>query len=253
VIGLARRADQWRGGSLCWTLRPIAWISGNLKGRVSADGDNSNNPSYDIILEAARALFVEKGFQDTSMGAIARRAEVVRATVYNNFRDKDAILAMIVQRYQQGYAAIPERLRGRLEAGESSFELIEATIREAFEWRMANAKIRPLLDLAKALPNNAAWNEANRAADDAMQRWIRSIFRRDEKRGVLHEGLNTQFAAAALYRMIDAALASSDVNASRATVRSTVRQLALLLWHAAYQVEPDRPAVESPKASATGV
>jgi AcrR family transcriptional regulator len=218
---------------------------------VSENGDNSNNPSYDTILEAARALFVEKGFRETSMGAIARRAEVVRATVYNNFRDKDAILATIVQRYQQGYAAIPERLRGKLEAGDSSFDLIEATIREAFEWRMANAKIRPLLDLAKALPDNAAWNEANRAADEAMHRWLRSIFRRDAKRGTLRKGLNIQFASVALYGMIDSALSSSDVNASRATVRTTVRQLALLLWHAAYHVEPDRAASESAQAWVT--
>jgi AcrR family transcriptional regulator len=212
---------------------------------VIENADNSNNPSYDTILEAARALFVENGFPGTSMDAIARRAEVARATIYNNFRDKDAILATIVQRYQQGYAAIPERLRGRLEAGESSFDLIEATIREAFEWRMANAKIRPLLDLAKALPNNTAWNDANRAADEAMHRWFRGIFRRDAKRGTLREGLNIPSAAVALYGMIDSALSSSDVNASRATVRSTVRRLALLLWHAAYEGEPDRPASDS--------
>jgi AcrR family transcriptional regulator len=212
---------------------------------VSTSVDTSNNPSYDVILEAARALFVEKGFQNTSMGAIARRAEVVRATIYNNFRDKDAILATIVQRYQQGYAAIPERLRGRLEAGEPAFDLIEATIRDAFEWRMANASIRPLLDLAKALPNNAAWNDANRAADEAMHRWLRSIFRRDAKLGMLREGLNIQFAPVALYGMVDSALSSSDVNASRASVRSTVRQLAFLLWHAAYEGEPDQPATDS--------
>jgi AcrR family transcriptional regulator len=209
---------------------------------VAETADITSNPSYDAILEAARALFVEEGFRATSMGAIADRASVVRATVYNNFRDKDAILATIVQRYQQGYAAIPERLRERLEAGESSYELIEATITDAFEWRMANAKIRPLLDLAKALPNDAAWNGANQAADDAMHRWIRSIFRRDAKRGILRDDLNIQFAGVALYGMVDSALASSDVNASRSTVRATVRQLALMLWRAAYQVDPTAAA-----------
>lgn len=205
---------------------------------VAETADRANNPSYDAILEAARALFVEDGFRATSMGAIARRANVVRATVYNNFRDKDAILATIVQRYQQGYAAIPERLRERLEAGESSYELIEATITDAFDWRMANAKIRPLLDLAKALPNDAAWNEANKAADDAMHRWIRGIFRRDAKRGILRDDVNVQFAGVALYGMVDSALASSDITASRGTVTTTVRQLALMLWYAAYRVEP---------------
>jgi AcrR family transcriptional regulator len=210
---------------------------------VAEKADNSDNPSYDAILIAARELFVEVGFPATSMDAIARRAEVVRATVYNNFRDKDAILALIVARYQQGYAAIPERLRARAEAGDSSFQLIEATIREAFEWRMANATIRPLLDLAKALPSKTAWNEANEAADDAIRRWIRSILRRDARRGILRDGVSVSFATAALWGMIDAALSSSDVNASGAAVRRTVRQLALLHWYAVYRVEPDTPAL----------
>jgi AcrR family transcriptional regulator len=205
---------------------------------VAETADITTNPSYDAILEAARALFVEDGFRATSMGAIARRARVVRATVYNNFRDKDAILAMIVQRHQQGDAAIPQRLRQELEAGESSYGLIEATSTDAFEWRMANAKIRPLLNLAKALPDRAAWNEANQAADDAMQRWIRSIFRRDAKRGILRDDLDIQFAGVALYGMVDSALAASDANPSPSTVRATVRQLALMVWRAAYQVEP---------------
>jgi AcrR family transcriptional regulator len=209
---------------------------------VAENADIAQNPSYDAILEAARALFVEQGFQATSMGAIARRASVVRATIYNNFRDKDAILATIVQRYQQGYAAIPERLGEKLVAGEPSYELIEATIADAFEWRMANAKIRPLLELAKALPNDAAWDEANQAADDAMHRWIRSIFRRDVKRGILRDDLNIQFAGVALCGMVDSVLSSPDMDASRSTVRVTVRQLALMLWHAAYQVDPTTAA-----------
>lgn len=202
-------------------------------------------------MDAARALFVQHGFPGTSMDAIARRAEVVRATIYNNFRDKDAILAAIVQRYQEGYAAIPEHLQPRLEAGDSSFGLIEATIREAFEWRMANANIRPLLDLAKALPNNTAWNDANRAADEAMHRWLGSIFRRDAKGGMLRGDLNPSFAAVALYGMLDSALASSDVRASRGNVRTTVRRLALLVWHAAYIGEPDRP-VSAPSGRRPG-
>ena len=41
------------------------------------------NPSYKRILDAAQALFIEQGFPATSMEAIARRAKVVRATVYN--------------------------------------------------------------------------------------------------------------------------------------------------------------------------
>jgi AcrR family transcriptional regulator len=223
--------------------------------RVPKGSDNSQNPSYDAIINAARELFVEVGFPATSMDAIARRAAVVRATVYNNFADKNAILAKIIADYQEGYAAIPSRLRPRVKAGDSSFELIEATIAEAFDWRIANAKIRPLLDFAKALPTETAWNEANEAADRAMRAWFATILRRDAKRDMLRDGFHLPFASAALYGMIDGALASSDVKASRATIRGKVRQLALLCWYAIYRVEPDssptgsRPPREAPVRS----
>jgi AcrR family transcriptional regulator len=209
-------------------------------GRLNGDeATSSSNPSYDAILAAAQDLFVEVGFPGTSMDAIARRAEVVRATIYNNFRDKDAILAKIVERYQQGYADIPGRLRDEADADASSFDLIEATIRAAFRWRVANASIRPLLDLAKALPTKSAWNESTEAADDEMRRWLRGILRSDARRGKLRAGINVQFGSVALWGMIDSTLSSWDVNASPASMRKAVRQLALLVWYAIYDITPD--------------
>ena len=40
------------------------------------------------------------------MGDIARTAQVARATVYNNFDDKQDILAAIIKDYMTGYALI---------------------------------------------------------------------------------------------------------------------------------------------------
>ncbi len=200
--------------------------------------ENLNNPSYDAIVNAARELFVEIGYSATSMDMIAKRAAVVRATVYNNFRDKEAILAAIVRRYQEGYATIPDRLRSQATSDHSSFEIIEATIREAFEWRLANAELRPLIDLAKGLPLQE-WNESNEVADDSMRRWLLSIHRRDARHHELREGVSLRFATAALWGMIDAALSSFSVRSSPTTVRRAVRQLALMHWYAIYKIEPD--------------
>lgn len=44
------------------------------------------------ILEAAKALFVEKGFEETSMRAIAERIEYSPATIYLYYKDKNAII-----------------------------------------------------------------------------------------------------------------------------------------------------------------
>ena len=54
------------------------------------------------ILEAAKAVFMEKGFAETSMGDIAARAGINRPSLHYYFRTKDrifqAVFGMIVQK-----------------------------------------------------------------------------------------------------------------------------------------------------------
>jgi AcrR family transcriptional regulator len=197
-----------------------------------------NNPSYERILAAGRSLFIEQGFPETSMEAIAQRANVVRATVYNNFKDKEAILAEIMRRYLEGYVEIPRRLREEARPEQTSFELVEDMIRNAILWRVENAELRPLVDLSKHLPTSP-WPRLNAAADAAMHDWILEIHRRDAERGLLREDLDLDFAIRALYLMIEAVLASFDPRASKRRVNAAVRQLTLLNWHALYREGPD--------------
>ena len=49
----------------------------------------------DQILEAARSLFIEKGFKATTMQDIADRAELGRRTLYMYFKTKDEIVTAI--------------------------------------------------------------------------------------------------------------------------------------------------------------
>ncbi|HEX5755153.1 MAG TPA: TetR/AcrR family transcriptional regulator, partial [Arenimonas sp.] len=49
------------------------------------------------ILEAAKALFVEHGYDGTSMDAIAQRAGVSKLTVYSHFQDKDSLFVEAVK------------------------------------------------------------------------------------------------------------------------------------------------------------
>lgn len=54
------------------------------------------------ILEAAKAVFMEKGFAETSMGDIAARAGINRPSLHYYFRTKDRIFqtvfGMIIQK-----------------------------------------------------------------------------------------------------------------------------------------------------------
>jgi TetR/AcrR family transcriptional regulator, mexJK operon transcriptional repressor len=51
---------------------------------------------YRQILDSARELFLDQGFDTTSMDAIARHAGVSKATLYVHFDDKDALLLALV-------------------------------------------------------------------------------------------------------------------------------------------------------------
>lgn len=201
-------------------------------------GSQTNNPSYEGILEAAKELFLSRGFPATSMAAIAKRAGVVRATIYNNFDDKEAILGEIMRRYVAGYVAIPQQLREEATPDQTPAELIEAMIRRAILWRIENAELRPLIDLSKHLPSSP-WGALDAKANEAMYGWILEIHSESARRGVLREDLDLEFSTKALYAMIEAVLSSFDVGSGKRQIDEAVRQLTLLHWHALYVVEPD--------------
>lgn len=48
--------------------------------------------AHSEVLKAALALMAERGIDATSMDAIAQRAGVSKATIYNHWRDKEALL-----------------------------------------------------------------------------------------------------------------------------------------------------------------
>jgi len=52
----------------------------------------------EAILDAAYALFLERGITATTMDAVAERASVSKMTVYANFRDKPALVSVVIDR-----------------------------------------------------------------------------------------------------------------------------------------------------------
>lgn len=52
--------------------------------------------SGDVIRDAAAALFLEKGYQGTSMDEIAAAAHISKQTIYTHFADKETLFADLV-------------------------------------------------------------------------------------------------------------------------------------------------------------
>lgn len=78
------------------------------------------------ILSAAQSLFLQQGYSDTTMDAIAAAADVSRASLFNHFSSKSALLGSIshdledrllraLQHYREKYDRAPAVLRAWFE------------------------------------------------------------------------------------------------------------------------------------------
>lgn len=197
------------------------------------------------IIQASRKLFARRGFSETSMGDIARAAQVARATVYNNFDDKQDILAAIIGEYIGGYQEIVVRLRENARSGQTSFDLIQEMVRAIFSWRVENADLRPVVAVARNL-RSSGWKQANETADDALVDWIMQVHTADQDAGLIRKDVDLKFGVRATYVMIEAMLVAFDLDtATEEKVNEAADQLALLHWYSICSVPPEQ-APESP-------
>jgi len=77
------------------------------------------------LIEIARRLFAEKGFEGTSVEEIAATAEVSKPVVYEHFGGKEGLYAVVVDQ-EVGY--LLTEMEAALTTGERSRELIEQAV-----------------------------------------------------------------------------------------------------------------------------
>jgi TetR/AcrR family transcriptional regulator len=74
---------------------------------VSSRREREKQERRTAILQAAKELFYEKGFQATTMDDIAERAEHGKGTIYNYFKSKDDLYVSIIE---EGFFELRRRL-----------------------------------------------------------------------------------------------------------------------------------------------
>jgi AcrR family transcriptional regulator len=89
------------------------------------DRNRKAQQTRDAILDAAIELFVNEGFEKTSMDAIALAAQVAKGTLYYHYASKEAMIDAAVERYAQ-------RMEARLRALETDPRLDFKQKMEAF-------------------------------------------------------------------------------------------------------------------------
>ena len=123
--------------------------------------DTSQKPramaKYSQILDSARVLFLDQGFDATSMDAIAREAGVSKATLYVYFDDKDDLLLALVNEECRRFG--PKTLwrdhGGKIDL-RAELHAIATTFLEAFLAPRGRAVHRLVMSCASRSPRVAA-------------------------------------------------------------------------------------------------
>jgi AcrR family transcriptional regulator len=125
------------------------------------------------LLEAARALIREKGYERTTLDEVAQRAGMTTGAIYGNFKNRDELFIALGQTY---WAPVKPRLKPGATFAEAMRALAEATL-EAIPERTA-AAVGRLTGLAYTLTNadlRARVHEATAGSYEIGAEWLRQL------------------------------------------------------------------------------
>ena len=108
----------------------------------------------DRILDAAEDLFAEKGYSATSLGDVADRVGIRSPSLYNHFKNKEALYRAVLERLLSDFAEPMQELDSAPVTYERVFEWLEAMVRQ----HHANPNLARLLQHA-ALSGGPHTNE----------------------------------------------------------------------------------------------
>jgi AcrR family transcriptional regulator len=149
--------------------------------------------AHEKVLHAALALFGERGIEAASMDAIARAAAVSKATIYNHWHDKEALL-LEVMLYVNGLHREPDDI----DTGDLQRDLATILSRKPpGEFAQARDRITPALIAYSAVHPEfgALWR---RRVMGPPQQCLKKVLRRAILRGQLPATLDLELAMALL-------------------------------------------------------
>ncbi|NEW90630.1 TetR/AcrR family transcriptional regulator [Rhodopseudomonas sp. BR0M22] len=112
-------------------------------------------PKAQQILDAARVVFLDSGFDASSMDAIARQAAVSKATLYAHFENKEDLFAALIRFECQAIGASLYRPDPDAEAWADELEKLANNLRSIFTENDAPALYRIIVPVAVRFPRLA--------------------------------------------------------------------------------------------------
>jgi AcrR family transcriptional regulator len=149
--------------------------------------------AHSRVIDAAVALFTERGIESTSMDALARASGVSKATIYRHWPDKDA-LCLEVLAYLHGL----DKDLPIFDSGDFRADIIAQLRYDPAEDRKAlRERIIPHL-MAYASHNRVFGNAWRSRVLDPVGAALRKLMERGKQRGILTQELDPEVGLALL-------------------------------------------------------
>lgn len=149
----------------------------NLSNRRKPKGDKRERTRA-ALLEAARALIREKGYERTTLEAVAQRAGMTTGAIYGNFRNRHELFISLGQEY---WAPIKPRIKSGATFPEFMRAMAEATLAAIPE--RTTAAVGRLTGLAYTLTNDDLRARVHEITGDSYAlgaEWLRAMADEDE-------------------------------------------------------------------------
>jgi AcrR family transcriptional regulator len=138
---------------------------GDVSDMTEQAAQRAETPSTaERILDAAEDLFAEKGYSATSLGDVADRVGIRSPSLYNHFRNKEALYEAVLERLLAEFTAPQKELASGPVTYERVFEWLDTIVRQ----HHANPNLARLLQHA-ALSGGPHTNEL-------IERFFRPMF-----------------------------------------------------------------------------
>lgn len=172
------------------------------------------------ILEAAKELFMLKGFEDTSIRNIAEKIEYSPTTIYLHFKDKDDIFHAL---HMEGFTLLNQYFRP-LGHVEDPFERLKAINKAYINFALENGEFYDLMFIIRSpmkslSKDDSKWEEGNRAFDFLLNTINQCI-----SKGYF-KGMNPEILAFTVWSMVHG-IVSLEIR-NRCSVISELNQIDL--------------------------
>jgi AcrR family transcriptional regulator len=135
-----------------------------------------------LILDAARKIFLEKGYYDTSMRTIAEEIEYSPGTIYLYFKDKDEIFHAL---HEEGFRRMLEKMQP-LEHVADPFERLKAMGLVYLEFARNNKDFYDLMFIMQAPIKHEEEHEKWKMGHATLE-YLKNVIRQCQAKGYFKE------------------------------------------------------------------